>query len=285
MQKYSPKRLLARCLGAVGLAVLCAACGSAARDPAKQTRPASEPWEGHATDGGVLRDVADEIDIHWPGFPSLPSSRMGDNATVAVAAGDASVGFLGGDYPNVPKSCVNTKSCEIPVVIRESAGHCFAVLPFIRFPVVWPRLGTQPETLHFVLAKWDEVQKVWTKRDAKDNYRFNTSEIAPLFGGKKGVFIHELHSGPPGVKHRRVDMSGSCGSSYFCDQRIDTKGLVATWTVGDRRTWRPPANSLGNFIGRVYGGVAAAALVINDNPNRKTRFCKPVDPIIVNVAN
>lgn len=269
------------------LAALLASCGTLTPEEALKVLPAKEPWERHSTDVGILCDVEKEVGGYWSGFPPLPGSTIcGDpNAIGAIASG--AIHFLGGDYPNVPKSCVNAKTCEVPVLIIEQAGYCFAVLPFNRFPVFKRGAsGTQPEQLSFVIASWDEQSKQWAKRPESDNFRFNVADTAPLFGAKAGVYIHELHQrASPRQAHVRKDLGFDCEADYFCKQTVDNSGLVATWTVGKKRTWRRPENLKENFIGRVYGGVMAAALVINKNKNAKSTFCKPVDPIIVNVAN
>lgn len=241
-----------------------------------------EPWDfDDIRDQPILDSVAQDIsDVPvWRRFPPAPGTATPDYPASAPAA--PPVFGATGFYPNVAQVCdTDDPVCEIPVLVRETAGgHCYAVLPFNRYIV--RSGGSRPAQLRFVLAKWDSTNKTWAPRPASDRYRFNGGETVPLFGKQAGVYIHELHR--VGSANQRRPMA----QAYFTNQTLDSQGLQATWAVGTANTWARPPRRKENTIGRVYGGVMAAALVVNENvlPNDYRRFCKPVDPIIVNVAN
>lgn len=262
----------------------CVASGGE-RGPIAQAQPLRDEWAfDPIRDRPILDSVEAELlgDQRWGSFPPVPDPMTPDRLTSSVPAAESSIVVrIQGVYPGIAVSCARRRVCEIPVLIREAPDkHCYAVLPFERL-IIGPG-QPRPEKLKFVLAKWDSSTKTWSARSAADAYRFNRTEQVPIFGKREGVFIHELHDAGSG-NHRREDLT----LPYFINAGMDTQGMVSTWEVGSVNTWKPPRGRPENTIGRVVGGVMAAALVVNGNVpvGDHRRHCKPVDPIIVNVAN
>lgn len=238
------------------------------------------------TDDPVLVRVRADVDKEWPSFFPLPPLPSEEDDLEASELAAVSIGMRG-RHPNVDQMCTNRRECEVPVLIRtrklRGSGErvCFAVLPFVRYAIPKPGAGeVAPEKISFYLARWDVQAQKPVRLQTAALYAFNRDRLAPLVGATAGVFIHELHV-DPGSK---ASVRKVLGRDYFSRLPAESGPLKSVWKIGATNTWtaRDPS------IGAVLGGVMAIPLVLDvrrvsaGDPNP---FCKPIDPIIVNVKN
>lgn len=241
-----------------------------------------------ATDDSVLTRVRADVDAAWQGYPLPPLANEDDDLVAGVAPLTSISVELLGRYPSVIEvKCQNSVECKIPVLIRtrklSGSGKrvCFAVLPFLRYAVLKPGAGKrEPKRISFYLARWDVQQQKPVPLTTSLLFAFNKNLQAPLVGVESGVFLHELHIDPQSNKSVRKAL----GADYFSRGGGAFDPLHSVWNVGGVNTWTPTKP----YIGAVLGGVMALPLVLDmDRVTAKdpNPFCKPIDPIIVNVKN
>lgn len=279
-------------VAAAGLLVGCA--GPEAAKQARQNAAAARPivWNPCAfdptDDGPILDDVATEIDREWPGV-TAPKGLL--------AAFSGARPLTRFPIPGIPTSCDGPGPCEIPVLISlDSKDNCIAALAFPRFCVGKNGQGEKPERITFVLANLVSggTAKPYSPITGKDFQFVARNNGFPLVGSAAiGVDLHELHTGLLPARKRRnfTDQDSHSyknGKEFFMPvpPPRNWDGLSFSWKVGKDNTADPNRPRHANRIGRVAGAVMAIPMVVDNRVGKAPNtHCKPVDPMIVNVAN
>lgn len=242
-----------------------------------------------ATDNPVLERVRGDVKDAWPKiFPPPPEPHEDDDMEGEVETlASSSLEMLGPYPPVIEVKCQNSSECKIPVLIRtrkrKDNGErvCFAVLPFYRYAVLKSTTGEpEPQRITFYLARWDVRNKEAVALKTDKFFRFNGNTKAPLVGAEAGVFLHKLEIHPVKKHSVRSDLGGI----YFSRDKLNSDNLHSVWKIGRPNTW----SAAQPYVGAVLGGVMAMPLVLDMDRVRAQDhdpFCKPIDPIIVNVKN
>lgn len=195
---------------------------------------------------------------------------------------DRAFGYTGPPINGAPvPDCTNAAPCTVTVRVEKDGGkRCTAILPFERYCVTASK-GTE---IKFVLepSAASEFRFVDPDNKGSGDYPPNVSEPASAPVPEPGIRLYELReSGARRTRH-------GYGSPYFTNPNRASDSEF-TYRSGDTGT--ADASRASNPLGKppkVVGSVREAVMSIayvryKDPPPGVSPFCRPADPMMVNV--